>query len=70
MPYINIKIADEGVTQEQKLALIQGATQLMVDVLNPETTFVVIDEVKTDNWGIRFRSVTERAERPQVVPPL
>lgn len=61
MPYINIKITNEGVTQAQKLALIKGATQLMVDVLkkNPETTFVVIDEVETDNWGIGFRSVTE-----------
>lgn len=61
MPYINIKVTREGVTQEQKLALIKGATQLMVDVLNknPDTTFVVIDEIETDNWGIGFRSVTE-----------
>ena len=61
MPYINIKVTDEGVTKEQKEALIQGTTQLMVDVLNknPETTFVVIDEVNTDNWGIGFDQVTE-----------
>lgn len=54
MPYVNIKITDEGVTQEQKTALIQGATQLLVDVLNknPATTVVVIDEINTDNWGI------------------
>lgn len=60
MPYINIKVTDEGVTKEQKEALIQGTTQLMVDVLNknPETTFVVIDEVNTDNWGIGFDQVT------------
>ena len=60
MPYINIKVTDEGVTKEQKEALIQGTTQLMVEVLNknPETTFVVIDEVNTDNWGIGFDQVT------------
>lgn len=60
MPYINIKVTDEGVTKEQKEALIKGTTQLMVDVLNknPETTFVVIDEVNTDNWGIGFDQVT------------
>lgn len=54
MPYINIKITDEQVTTAQKEALIKGATQLMVDVLNknPKTTVVVIDEVNTDNWGI------------------
>lgn len=61
MPYVNIKITDEGVTKEQKQALIEGATQLLVDVLdkNPKSTFVVIDEVNTDNWGIGFDQVTE-----------
>jgi len=61
MPYINVKITDEGVTNEQKQAIIKGCTQLMVDVLNknPATTFVVIDEVNTDNWGIGFDQVTE-----------
>jgi 4-oxalocrotonate tautomerase len=59
MPYINIKITDENVTNEQKQALIKGATQLMVDVLNknPATTFVVIDEVNLDNWGIGYDQV-------------
>ena len=61
MPYVNIKITKEGVTKEQKEALIQGTTQLLVDVLdkNPATTFVVIDEVDTDNWGIGFDQVTQ-----------
>ena len=61
MPYINIKVTDEGVTAEQKEQLIQGTTQLMVDVLNknPETTFVVIDEINTDNWGIGYDVVTD-----------
>jgi 4-oxalocrotonate tautomerase len=31
MPYVNIKITDENVTKEQKLRLIQGATQLLND---------------------------------------
>ncbi|WP_430462158.1 tautomerase family protein [Thalassolituus sp. LLYu03] len=61
MPYINIQITDEQVTKEQKQALIAGATQLMVDVLNknPATTFVIINEINTDNWGIGFDQVTE-----------
>lgn len=61
MPYVNIKITDEGVTKAQKQQLIRGATQLLVDVLgkNPATTVVVIDEVNTDNWGIGFDQVTE-----------
>jgi len=62
MPYVNIKITREGATVEQKSLLIQGVTQLLVDVLgkNPATTVVVIDEVDTDNWGIGGESVTVR----------
>lgn len=61
MPYINIKITDEQVTPQQKAELIEGATQLLVDVLNknPATTVVVIDEVNTDNWGIGGKVVTD-----------
>jgi 4-oxalocrotonate tautomerase len=60
MPYVNIKVTDEGVTKEQKQALIKGTTELLVNVLNknPASTFVVIDEVNTDNWGIGFDQVT------------
>ena len=65
MPYINIKVTDENVTNEQKTRLIEGATQLLVDVLNknPATTVVVIDEVNTDNWGIGGECVTELRKR-------
>ncbi len=65
MPYVNIKITDEQVTAEQKKQLIQGVTQLLVDVLNknPATTVVVIDEVNTDNWGIGGEVVTTLRER-------
>jgi 4-oxalocrotonate tautomerase len=64
MPFVNIRIT-KGVTAEQKQELIKGATQLLVDVLgkNPKTTFVVIDEVDTDNWGISGESVTELRKR-------
>lgn len=67
MPYINIKVTREGVTAEQKAALIKGATDLLVTVLgkNPATTVVVIDEVETDNWGIGGESVTVRRKRGQ-----
>ena len=60
MPYVNIKITREGATAEQKARLIEGTTQLLVDVLgkNPKTTFVVIEEVDTDNWGIAGEPVT------------
>jgi 4-oxalocrotonate tautomerase len=54
MPYVNIKITREGATAEQKAELIAGVTDLLVKVLNksPATTFVVIDEVALEDWGI------------------
>lgn len=60
MPYVNIKVTDEHVSIEQKRQLIEGATQLLVQVLNkdPATTHVVIDVVPTDNWGVSGQSVT------------
>lgn len=65
MPFVNIKITNEGVTSEEKTQLIQGATKLLQDVLgkNPKTTVVVIDEVETDNWGIGGETVTLRRQR-------
>lgn len=64
MPYVNIKITDDGVSAEQKRQLIAGTTALLVKVLNkdPSTTFVLIEEVQTDNWGIGYQSVSERRQ--------
>lgn len=67
MPYVNIKVTSEGgpdgtgPTPHEKAQLIQGVTDLLQRVLNkkPETTFVVIDEVSLDNWGISGRRVRE-----------
>jgi 4-oxalocrotonate tautomerase len=61
MPYVNIKITDEGVTVEQKKRLISGASQLLQEILNkdPSTTYVVIDEIDLDNWGVGHESVSE-----------
>ena len=65
MPFVNIKITRGNVTAEQKAELIEGATQLLVDILgkDPKTTFVIIDEVDTDNWGIAGEPVTVLRQR-------
>ncbi|MBB5515620.1 4-oxalocrotonate tautomerase [Rubricella aquisinus] len=67
MPYVNIKVTQEGgpngtgPSSEEKAQLIAGVTQLLQDVLgkNPATTFVVIDEVPLDNWGMQGQQVTQ-----------
>jgi 4-oxalocrotonate tautomerase len=60
MPFVNIKITNQGATADQKAELIKGVTDLLVKVLgkNPKTTVVVIEEVETDNWGIGGEPVT------------
>lgn len=65
MPYVNIKVTKEGVTAEQKEKLIQGTTQLLFDILGkpPRTTYVVIDEVDTDNWGVGGITITEMRKK-------
>lgn len=68
MPYVNIKVTREGskpgqtnVTAEQKAALIQGTSQLLLDILGKplDSTFVVIDEVEMENWGVGGLPVRE-----------
>lgn len=65
MPYVNIRVTREGVTAAQKLALIEGTTALLQRVLgkSPQSTFVVIDEVDTDNWGWGGENVTTLRRR-------
>ncbi|WP_052282609.1 tautomerase family protein [Kluyvera genomosp. 1] len=66
MPYVNIKVTDENVTAQQKRQLIEGATLLLEQVLNKPraTTYVVIDEIATDNWGVGGESVTALRLKP------
>jgi 4-oxalocrotonate tautomerase len=68
MPYVNIKVTREGtspdrasVTPEQKAALIKGVSELLLKVLNKplDWTFVVINEVEKEDWGVGGLPVDE-----------
>ena len=65
MPYVKIEVTREGVTREQKQALIKGVTDLLADVLNkdPQGTFVIIREVDLDDWGHAGEQVSVLRER-------
>ena len=61
MPIVTIQVTREGstperksVTAEEKAALIAGVSELLLKVLNKplDATFVVIEEVDLDNWGV------------------
>jgi 4-oxalocrotonate tautomerase len=70
MPIVTIQIIREGATSAQKQTLIKGVTELMKDVLNkePARTFVVIQEVDLEDWGIGGLPV-EEYQRGALVPP-
>ena len=77
MPIVNIQVTREGtkpgttsVTAEEKAALIKGVSELLRDVLNKplESTFVVIEEVDTDNWGWGGLPVPEYRRRRAAAP--
>jgi 4-oxalocrotonate tautomerase len=68
MPYVNIKVTREGTapgasatTPEQKAALIKGVSDLLFEVMGKpqDSTFVVIDEVEMDSWGVGGVTVPE-----------
>ena len=66
MPYVHIQITREGgTTPAQKAELIEGTTTLLARVLgkDPATTFVVIDEVDLDNWGVGGLPVVQYRQR-------
>jgi 4-oxalocrotonate tautomerase len=72
MPMITIQVTRQGsapgrdaVTADEKAALIAGASQLLLDVLNKplDSTFVVIEEVPLENWGVGGLPVAEYRKR-------
>jgi 4-oxalocrotonate tautomerase len=72
MPIVTIQVTREGtkegaqsVTAAEKAALIKGASELLLEVLNKplDATFVVIEEVEMENWGMGGLPVAEFRKR-------
>lgn len=64
MPFVNIRITKEDsgpVTTEQKKALIEGVSDLLVSVLgkNKASIVVIIDEIEPDNYGLGGKTIRE-----------
>ena len=65
MPCVQVHLAGEEPTAEQKAEVIKKITDVLVTVLNknPATTLVIIDNVSTDNWGVGGETVTARRKK-------
>lgn len=73
MPIVTVQVTREGtsadrtsVSKEEKAAIIGGVSEVLLKVLNKplDSTFVIIEEVELDNWGVGGLPGTEyRAQR-------
>ena len=72
MPMVTIQVTREGstpgrpaVSADEKARLIAGVSQLLLDVLGKplDATFVVIEEVDLENWGVGGLPVAEWRKR-------
>ena len=64
MPLINVKVIEGVFSETQKKEMIQKLTDAMVSIEGEnmrKVTWVVIDEVKSGNWGIGGNSISTEA---------
>ena len=61
MPYVNVKLIEGVFTPKQKQEIIRKVTDAMVSIegenLRP-ATWVVMEEVKSGDWGIGGKGIT------------
>jgi 4-oxalocrotonate tautomerase len=58
MPFVNVKLIEGVFSPEQKREMISDLTEAMVRIEGEamrEVTFVVVDEIKSGDWGIGGR---------------
>ena len=66
MPLINVKLIEGVFSAEQKHEMIEKLTDTMVEIEGENmrgVTWVVIDEVKSGDWGLGGQALTTDAVR-------
>lgn len=63
MPFVNLKLVKGQVSSEQKRKLIEGITELIVNIMERDRNFTVItlDELDRDNWAIGGKTLEDTA---------
>jgi len=64
MPLIQVKLIEEVFTPEQKQQMISKLTEAMVAIEGEamrKVTWVIIEDVKSGEWGIGGQSITTDA---------
>lgn len=61
MPLINVKLIEDVFTTEQKREIVETLTEAMVSIEGESmrgVTWVIVEEVKSGDWGIGGRALT------------
>ena len=61
MPLVNVKVIEDVFTPEQKRQMVERLTDAMVSIEGESmrgVTWVVVEEVKSGDWGIGGNALT------------
>ena len=69
MPFVNLKLVKGQASAEQKSKLIEGITDLIVNIMGRDRDFTVItvDELERENWAIGGKSLKDRISENKIV---
>jgi 4-oxalocrotonate tautomerase len=72
MPFINVKLIEDVFTPEQKHRIVEELTDAMVAIegesMRP-VTWVVVEEVRSGDWGIAGKPLTTQDVRALATAP-
>ena len=66
MPYVNVKLIEGVLDSDQKREIIEKVTEAMIEIEGENmrgVTWVVVEEVKSGDWGIGGQALTTEAVR-------
>jgi len=69
MPFVNLKLVKGQVSLDQKKKLIEGITDLIVNIMGRERnlTVITLDEFARDNWAIGGKTLEDTALEDRIV---
>jgi 4-oxalocrotonate tautomerase len=72
MPFINVKLIEDVFTPEQKRRIVEELTDTMVAIEGEsmrQVTWVVVEEVRSGDWGIGGKPLTTQDVRALAAAP-
>jgi 4-oxalocrotonate tautomerase len=72
MPLINVKLIEDVFTPEQKHRIVEELTDAMVAIEGEamrQVTWVVVEEIRSGDWGIAGKPLTTQDVRALAAAP-